>query len=150
MRSLLPRVRSSVPSVFLAASVLVAGLVSCDPRTSEELAAVDDSIIGGMPDTTHKGVVSLLKRVEGGFFPSCSGTLLTQNLVLTAHHCVAALSSRDSASVECGKTEFRDPDAPRDLLISVEGNVWHEQLEPFEVTEVWLPPGSAAVCGRDV
>lgn len=137
-------------AAFLVASALAVGLGSCAVRPSEELDALDSSIIGGTPDTTHKGVVSLLKRVEGGFFPACSGTLLTQNLVLTAHHCVADLSSGDSASVECGKTEFRSTDSPRDLLISVEGNVWKQQLEPYRVSEVWVPPGSAAVCGRDV
>lgn len=147
MRWKRPDASVSLPGAFLA---LAASLVGCDSGSSGELSAVSSSIIGGTPDTTHKGVVSLLKRVEGGFVPSCSGTLLTQNLVLTAHHCVAALSSGDAGSVECGKTEFRDTDLPRDVLISVEGNVWDQQVEPFTVAEVWVPPGSAAVCGRDV
>ncbi len=132
------------------ALALFASLPSCALQSSEELGQQGDSIIGGAPDSTHKGVVSLLKQVEGGFYPSCSGTLLTQNLVLTAHHCVAPLSSGDAASVECGETEFQEADAPRSILVSVEQNVGREGLTPYRVQEVWVPSGSSEVCGRDI
>src|SRR3954470_7133983 len=85
--------------------------VGCERQPSEALGHADAPIIGGKLDTTHKGVVSLLKEVPGGFYPACSGTLLTQNLVLTAHHCVADLDSANGESVECGKTGFRVTEA---------------------------------------
>src|SRR5205085_679471 len=70
-----------------------AGLLSCGQHDqTSSLGQVDQSIIGGEPDTTHHGVVSLLKQAGGGFYPACSGTLIAPNLVLTAHHCVASLS----------------------------------------------------------
>jgi hypothetical protein len=125
-------------------------VVGCEGATPEDLGRSDASIIGGELDTTHKGVVSLLKQVDGGFYPACSGTLITQNLVLTAHHCVASLNSSDGASVECGKTEFRQLERASSMIISVEANVGREGLDPFRVSQVWVPPGDPAVCGRDI
>jgi MYXO-CTERM domain-containing protein len=95
-------------------------------------------------------VVSLLKQVQGGYFPSCSGTLLAQNLVLTAHHCVASLTSQDGSSVECGKTAFQEPESAQTMLISVEANVGQEGLDPYRVSKVWVPEMESAVCGKDI
>lgn len=149
MRLRLPR--SPLRRGTLAAALgLFAALPSCELESSEQPARAEAPIIGGSPDALHDGVVSLLKRVEGGFYPSCSGTLLTQNLVLTAHHCVAALSSGDTSSVECGKTEFEEPSAARSIVVSVEQSVGSEGRSPFRVQEVWVPPGGNAVCGRDI
>jgi len=144
-------VRKSAPSALVVLLALGAvSTVGCQSQSSEPLARSDSGIIGGKLDTTHKGVVSLLKAVRGGYYPACSGTLLTQNLVLTAHHCVAALSSGDSESVECGKTEFEATSSARSMIVSVEANVGQEGLDPFPVAEVWVPEGSSAVCGRDI
>jgi hypothetical protein len=148
-------VRASATSrLFGGAALSALGLtIACErtnPETQEPLAAAKSSIVGGKLDTSHKGVVSLLSQVEGGYYPSCSGTLLTQNLVLTAQHCVAALDSSDGASVECGKTKFNATTRPSRLLISVEANVGQEGLNPYRVAEVWVPPGTSDVCGRDV
>jgi hypothetical protein len=114
------------------------------------VARTQAPIIGGELDTTHRGVVSLLKAVQGGFYPACSGTLLTQNLVLTAHHCVAALNSGDGASVECGKTQFEQLDRAANMAVSIEANVLDQKLPEFRVQSVWVPEGSSDVCGRDV
>jgi Trypsin len=143
------RVRGSV----LAWPVLTAVFcvfTGCERQSPEELARIDAPIIGGKLDTSHRGVVSLLKAVKDGYYPACSGTLITQNLVLTAHHCVAGLNSPDAESVECGKTEFTTTEAASTMLVSVEANVGAEGLNPFRVAEVWVPAGGNAVCGRDV
>lgn len=129
---------------------LAAAVAGCEPAGSERVSSLSGSIVGGKLDTTHRGVVSLLKQVQGGYFPSCSGTLLTQNLVLTARHCVASLNSPDGASVECGKTEFEATEKASTMLVSVEANVGSEGLDPFRVSQVWVPAGSSAVCGRDI
>jgi MYXO-CTERM domain-containing protein len=138
--------------LLLAASAvgIATAVTGCEPAGAEGVSSVSGSIVGGKLDTLHRGVVSLLKQVDGGFYPACSGTLLTQNLVLTAHHCVAALDSADGASVECGKTEFRATEKPSTMLVSVEANVGAEGLDPFRVSQVWVPAGSSAVCGRDI
>jgi len=131
----------------LAASLTVVG---CEGPSGEEIGRADSAIIGGKLDTTHKGVVSLLKQVQGGYYPACSGTLLTQNLVLTAHHCVAELDSADGASVDCGKTSFKATERASTMLVSVEANVGDEGLDPFRVAQLWVPDGGNAVCGRDI
>lgn len=139
-----------------AAVLAIAGALAsagCSAAGSDEnLGRVDPSIIGGRLDTTHRAVVSILKEVDDhGFFPACSGTLLTQNLILTAHHCVASLSSQDGATVECGVTEFGPPDRPSDLLVSIEANVGQDGKDPFTVDKIWLPPNvGSGVCGNDV
>ena len=137
----------SVCTLLALAGAAVAG---CEQQAPEDLARSEAPIIGGKLDVADKGVVSLLKQVEGGYYPACSGTLLTQNLVLTAHHCVAALSSPDGASVECGKTTFGTLDQASRMLVSVEANVGADGLNPFRVSQVWVPPGDSAVCGRDI
>jgi len=131
----------------LASTALFFG--ACERAPVESLGRADAPIIGGKLDTTHKAVVSLLKHVTGGYAPICSGTLIAPNLVLTAHHCVAALNSPDG-SVECGKTEFGALERASSLVVSVEANVGQEGLAPFRVSEVWVPPGDASVCGRDI
>jgi hypothetical protein len=146
------RVRGSLAgaALLLSACALAAGGCSSS-RPSEELATRHAGIICGSLDTTHRGVVSLLRQVEGGFYPACSGTLLTRNLVLTAHHCVASLTSKDGESVACGQTEFGPPERASNLLISIEANVGREGLDPFGVAEVWLPPDAGSgVCGNDI
>jgi MYXO-CTERM domain-containing protein len=138
------------PALAACALACIVAFAGCERPTSEDLARLDSAIIGGKLDTTHKGVVSLLKQVQGGYYPACSGTLLTQNLVLTAHHCVAALNSGDGSSVECGKTAFTELERASTMLISVEANVGSEGLDPFRVSQVWVPAGASAVCGRDI
>ena len=146
-----PRDRACVgPVLAVVAALTFAAVAGCERPSTEDMATVDASIIGGKLDTAHRGVVLLLKQVEGGFTPACSGTLLTQNLVLTAHHCVAELDSTDGASIECGTTEFLKTEPAASMIVSVEANVGSEGIDPFRVAQVWVPPGGSAVCGRDV
>lgn len=124
----------------------------CAQSAGEQVAEQRAPIIGGELDTTHRGVVSLLKAVEGGYFPSCTGTLLAPNLVLTAHHCVADLiNSSDGQSVECDTTTFAAPQPAQTMIVSVEANVGREGLDPYQVAEVVLPPQAGnQVCGKDI
>jgi MYXO-CTERM domain-containing protein len=127
------------------------GFGGCTQAATEDVGQSESAIIGGKLDTTHKGVVSLLKEVPEGYYPACSGTLITKNLVLTAHHCVARLDSEDGQSVECGTTRFGQTESASSLIVSVEANVGQEGLNPYAVREIWLPPGAdTEVCGRDI
>jgi Trypsin len=137
-------------SVCAFAVVACGAFAGCDRQSPEDLAASESPIIGGTLDTADKGVVSLLKQVRGGYYPACSGTLLTQNLVLTAHHCVAPLNSGDGATVDCTKTQFQALESASTMLVSVEANVGTDGLKPYPVSAVWVPPGDASVCGRDI
>lgn len=138
------------PVLAVVAALTLAAIAGCERPSTEDVARVDASIIGGKLDTAHRGVVLLLKQVEDGFLPTCSGTLLTRNLVLTAHHCVAGLDSADGASIKCGTTQFMETEVASSMIVSVEANVGTEGIDPFRVAQVWVPPGGSAVCGRDV
>jgi MYXO-CTERM domain-containing protein len=139
----------SALALGLAAAAL--GFGGCTAAPTEETGSSESAIVGGKLDTTHKAVVSLLREVPEGYYPACSGTLITRNLVLTAHHCVARLDSDDGQSVECGETRFGQTTPARELIISVEANVGQEGINPFQVAQVWLPPGTnTEVCGNDI
>lgn len=125
-------------------------LAGCARPAAEDSSAERSSVIGGSVDTIDTGVVSLLRAVQGGYYPVCTGTLLTPNLVLTARHCVADLSSADGTSVTCGETRFLPPEAASRLRVSVETDVVNDGMMRFDVEEVWLPPGDDSVCGRDL
>ena len=126
-------------------------LLSCSRPPGEQLGSHESPIVGGQLDTSSRAIVSLLTRVEGGFFPSCTGTLIAPNLVLTAHHCVADLNSSDGQSVDCDSTTFDPPHAASNLIVSVEANVGQEGLDPYPVAQVWLPPGAGnLLCGKDI
>lgn len=153
---MLRRVCGSVRTGLFCVCASALTIVACDRQSSEALAGASSPIIGGKLDTTHKGVVAMLKKIPaaqgGGFYAACTGTLLTQNLVLTARHCVAELTSSDG-SVDCSPqsmTKFKETLDASNFRISIEANVGEEGLTPFKVAAVWVPPESSNVCGTDI
>ncbi|KHD86973.1 MAG: trypsin [Bdellovibrio sp. ArHS] len=92
-------------TIFKAALVtgLLGSLIACSPaqQNSVQLGADSTSIIGGAPveskDAIGKSTVALVASVvtqdgqEGQFI--CTGSLLTNNVVLTAGHCVPEVGS---------------------------------------------------------
>jgi hypothetical protein len=147
---MLPGARGKARAGALVSLGLAAGL-GCADLPAEQLGTNESSIVGGELDTTSRAIVSLLTRVEGGFFPSCTGTLIAPNLILTAHHCVADLNSSDGQSVDCASTTFDPPHPASSLIVSLEANVGQEGLDPYQVAQVWLPPGAGnLLCGKDI
>src|SRR5688572_8100072 len=97
---------------FLAPAALVAfgqGALGCtvvEHDSTEEPAASEAApLIGGTPDGTTRSVVALVTGVDGNQQGGCTGSLLAPNLVLTARHCIAPISSSDG-SVDCENTTF--------------------------------------------
>ena len=104
-----------------------------------------DPIVGGKPDSTSHAVVGIVTR-EGEL---CSGSLILPNLVLTARHCVATLSSGEA--VQCGVSTFGAVHPASDFVVSwddnLTGNV--DMASIFHATAVRVPTASQ-VCGNDI
>ena len=104
-----------------------------------------DPIVGGKPDSTSHAVVGIVTR-EGEL---CSGSLILPNLVLTARHCVATLSSGEA--VQCGVSTFGSVHPASDFVVSwddnLTGNV--DMASIFHATAVRVPT-AAQVCGNDI
>lgn len=74
---------------LLAAAALFAGVLSgCVAQTEDEVGSKDEAITyGELDDGRHPGVVLILMEVNGVPMYRCSGTLIREQVVLTAGHC---------------------------------------------------------------
>jgi hypothetical protein len=104
------------------------------------------SIMGGTVDDEHTSVVGILINVNGGQ-AICSGTLIAPNLVLTAQHCVAEITSQ---FVQCGNTPFGNQFAPGSFGVTTQTNFPQNAGDYFGVNTVHTPPGANDTCGFDI
>lgn len=103
-------------------------------------------IMGGTTDNTHSSVVGILINVNGGQ-AICSGTLITPNLVLTAQHCVAELTSQ---FVQCGNTPFGQQFSPDSFGVTTQTVFPDNAADYYRVDTVHVPPGTNDTCGFDM
>src|SRR5512134_2932724 len=92
------------PSAASTFAVLALFACSAEP-SSEPSALVREPIAGGELDPDHNEVVELVTEFGGGV-GLCTGTLIAQNLVLTARHCV---SGGGGENVRCGSAPLSAP-----------------------------------------
>ena len=86
------------------AAVAVLALMACEAdRGAVEIrpGSASQEIQGGTFDGTSSNVVAVLLMTGGGV-GICSGSLIAPNLVLTAHHCVANVSSGSCSGTSFG------------------------------------------------
>ncbi|ASD65338.1 S1 family peptidase [Bdellovibrio bacteriovorus] len=86
----------NVSKALVLTTTVLAGLVACSPASQNAVNTQGTSIIGGEPvetsDSIAKTTVAIIASVqtqdgqEGSFI--CTGSLLKNNMVLTAGHCV--------------------------------------------------------------
>src|SRR5262245_59410502 len=89
----------------------------------ESVGEVRGPIEGGYGDVADDGVVGLTAVTEfGSVFRTCSGTLLAENLVLTAQHCVA----ETEPFVNCSSSAFSAPFAEHRIRLTTASSMWSD------------------------
>src|SRR3954451_4296321 len=101
----------SVRSRMFARAVLffcaAGGALSCAAHDSDpNIGEARSAIAGGEPDTTDANVFLLFSHRGTDGVALCSASLIAPNLLLTARHCVANVTSEQ---VTCGKTTAGAP-----------------------------------------
>lgn len=128
--------------VGLAAAVYV-GCVE-EAHEPHELATLQQDIQGGERDYEHTAVVGMFSTRSGGM---CSGTLIAPNLVLTAQHCVARVSSE---YVVCGESSFGSTQDPSDVLWTTQPQLTQDPSDYVRGREIHVPDGTGDMCGEDI
>lgn len=132
-------------AVFAAGGCAVA-VDDVDPaaeRTSEAASPIQ----GGYDDHGDPGVVGVVTVTsEGALASTCTGTLIAPGLVLTAQHCVA----QTPRGIRCAFTHFGDVREPARLLVASNDTLWSDDTVWRPARRVVVPPGSGAMCGRDL
>lgn len=126
-------------------SVLAAPtLVGCSDADPIELVQrAPSEILGGTLDSTDTNVFGVA-HVTGNGFGGCTGSLISENVVLTAIHCVASTP----ATVECPSQVFSMHPAS-EMFVTSRTSFTQNINDYHGVREVVAPPGTG-LCGRDV
>jgi hypothetical protein len=148
-----------VSGVCVLLALAAAGGCSSAPPAPEPTAAASSAIQGGTTDTTdHNFAVGVFQNTSGGPANACltgqaqcgmcSGALLAPNLVATARHCVASLSS---TTVDCSTSNFGA------VLPTTSFLVWNTPVisagsQFYGVSKIVVPSGAnqTGVCGNDL
>ena len=129
--------------------MLLAGVVACSGQgaPSESASRSSSEIQGGTTDTTHTFAVAVVEQVGGGV-ALCSGALLAPNLVATARHCVAQISS---TTIDCATSTFGAVNAASALTVVTDSTVSRTSTH-YAVSKVIVPSAAnqTAVCGNDI
>jgi Trypsin len=145
------------PMFLRAALLLVAAscFAACGaPGSASDVQHVSAAISGGEPDSVDSNVFFLIShRQENGqeVGAECSASLIAPNLLLTARHCVADVSSEQ---VTCGATTAGNP-FPANTFFAVNAQDTQSASEVtksniFSVSAIAVPTESTDICGFDL
>ncbi len=143
---------ASLVSIFML-GVTSLGCEVVEPSVGE--SANDDSgtadlgIKGGYADYTTTAVFGLVSFGNGGM-GSCTGTLISPNVVLTAQHCIAPTLGSQGGGVNCGVTYFGQSYNAQGLYVSASQQLTQNPNDYNNVWEVVIPPVGSDFCGNDV
>jgi MYXO-CTERM domain-containing protein len=135
-------------TLWTALAVVAAGGCSSAPPAPEPTGRTTSEIQGGTSDTTHNFAVGIAIDLGGGQGAMCSGALLAPNLVATARHCVAQLSS---STVDCSTSTFGSLYSTSQFLVS-NSAVLTQGASLYPVSKIVVPSGAnqTKVCGNDI
>ncbi len=134
------------PTLNVAAAVLaVSSLVGCSDREpiEQRVQTAPQAIQGGSLDSTDTAVMGVA-HVSGFGFGGCTGSLIFDNVVLTAIHCVASTPQL----IECPSQVFNIHPAS-EMFVTSATSFPQQQSGYHSVREVVVPDGTG-LCGRDV
>lgn len=133
----------AIRCAWAALALVACGVNGVDgERTpAPEVAGQAWALWGGEIDTEHQGVVMV---GNGRQPPSCSGTLIAPNLVITAQHCVAEITNEADVN-PCHEFGARFPN-PYVFL----ADTWFSAGEIIPSSEVVLPADCNSTCGCDI
>lgn len=141
----------SYRSLFILTCAL--NVLACAPEGdgtenwAEAVGSVSQAIDGGYLDEADTSVVGIVLLVNGGV-GACSGTLIAPNVVLTAQHCVAALTTGEQ--VDCAVSKFGPLHAASSLYVSTKTVLSQNPGDYHGVKDVLVPVLSGPACGNDV
>jgi hypothetical protein len=97
----MPRLASTLAPLALFAALATA----CGATSTESLGKTADPIINGVPSTADQdyAIGLALLDTNGQYMGGCSGSLIAENLVLTARHCVSQVAAEGLACTSAGK-----------------------------------------------
>jgi hypothetical protein len=131
-------------------ALAAACVASCGAPGAPDLTGQTSSDIqGGTTDTTHTFAVGVVELGEASqnMVAFCSGVLLAPNLVATARHCVAQLSS---TTIDCSSSTFGALYPTNDVYVTNQTTITMDGL--IGVSKVITPTDSnqTSVCGNDI
>jgi hypothetical protein len=130
---------------FVAAAAWVAGCGASD-SARERTGSASSEIQAGATDSTHTFAVGVV-QVNASTIEFCSGVLLAPNLVATARHCVAQISS---PQIDCSKSTFGALVSTSTLYVTTDTVIaQHSNFIPVAANGIKVPAASS-VCGNDI
>ncbi len=119
------------------------------------IAVESSPIQGGTADTTDLFAVGIVQTedIENDMVAYCTGVALAPNLVATARHCVAELSS---PTIDCGTSTFGALYPVSDVVVTTSAVIDPHELKNTTifntVSTIIVPTGAnqTAVCGNDI
>jgi V8-like Glu-specific endopeptidase len=121
---------------------------SGDPAAQDPVATTASPIQGGTEDTTDSFAVGVV-QLMGNTVAYCSGALLAPNLVATARHCVAQLTSTE---IDCSTSTFGAVVPTSNIYVTTSATIDLQTTRFYSVASVTVPSAAnqAAVCGNDI
>jgi secreted trypsin-like serine protease len=138
--------------VGLLATACVVSCSSRAPSLIERVAMTSSAIQGGSTDSTHLFAVGVvqLAQADQNMVAFCSGVLLAPNLVATARHCVAELTS---TTIDCTSSTFGALYPADKVFVTTDTTITMASIDRAPTTaKVIVPTGSnqTSVCGNDI
>src|SRR5262249_27245972 len=135
-------------SALVMVAAAAAACSSTPPSPSEVTRSASSAIQGGSTDTGDNFAVGIEIDLGNGEGAVCSGALLAPNLVATARHCVARLSS---TQVDCSTSTFGSLYAANQFIVT-NSTILDQNAALYAVSQIVVPTGTdqTHVCGNDI